>query len=830
MPVNVSPGSQSPNYDIRLSDDQLEIGLLLADRAQIDESPISSPMRPWSEGQDNWISGFGRVNMSDDKTGFFDSNQLWTMRDNKIFPMPKWYFSTNVQTADDALNTAGTRAWKKLIGSERYISNSFTASASYNAGKAYLWIRRRGTPRGNLTVELCQNNAGDPGTVSKTVTITTTNVTDTLMQLYEFDWTTTQALTSGTVYHVKVYGDSNDENDNCWEVLVRTNGSGAKRSSAGSVWTGETYTLLYRVATETSFSYRNRDIRWYPFMHYGVLYAVNNATLYINGDRGTATAGASTSLTDSGKSWATDVWANAWVKIVAGTGEGQNRQIVSNTGTVLTVAAWETNPDTTSVYIIYSTPRWQTVTVGGTAITKAFGRPVSASQVIYVPQGPGVNMLKITMSGSTYTGAANGTVKSNMLAIRTNQTAGLQVISSAKNASTYSVASANGGTLTFGTAKAVGSADTRINGLYVHNGVLYVFKEDDVFSCQSDIAVSIGANFADVPDDTNGIAAVTKDNNLYWTWGKSVTETSGINSRDMLNWKTGFSGLPANMRGDIVAMTVGVGWLFAAIDGGTTNYSSVIAWNGYGWHIIWKGWRTGFRVQNIAWQANEGTNPKLWIFGDEIVYIDFPAYTSNPLLDTSLSFMEEGALITPTIDASDKTSAKLLHELRVISDDLSTTGTVRIDYQVNEYVGTTTWTRVPGRFSQSPLSQIPIDRGDIYKFRLRFVLETNLITDPPILEAWDAQGWMVEPLKYQYSGTFKIGTFVNNKTGAPDNKPDAVLNWLIDNAKKMKRIRMRSLNSTMDDKVVVVSAPRIIRTDVNPQGYTAMITLFIREA
>lgn len=68
---------------------------------------------------------------------------------------------------------------------------------------------------------------------------------------------------------------------------------------------------------------------------------------------GTATAGASTTLTNSAKTWTTNQWTNYQVRITAGTGMGQTRTIASNTGTVLTVSvAWTTNPDATSQYAI----------------------------------------------------------------------------------------------------------------------------------------------------------------------------------------------------------------------------------------------------------------------------------------------------------------------------------------------------------------------------------------------------------------------------------------------------------------------------------------------
>lgn len=60
-----------------------------------------------------------------------------------------------------------------------------------------------------------------------------------------------------------------------------------------------------------------------------------------------------TTLTAAGTAYTTNKWANSQVRITAGLGAGQVRTISSNTGTVLTVsAAWTTNPDATSFFVI----------------------------------------------------------------------------------------------------------------------------------------------------------------------------------------------------------------------------------------------------------------------------------------------------------------------------------------------------------------------------------------------------------------------------------------------------------------------------------------------
>jgi hypothetical protein len=68
---------------------------------------------------------------------------------------------------------------------------------------------------------------------------------------------------------------------------------------------------------------------------------------------GTATGGAASSLTDSGKSWATNQWSGRVVKVTGFTGQGAAAAIVqSNTPTVLTTSAWATQPAAGSSYVI----------------------------------------------------------------------------------------------------------------------------------------------------------------------------------------------------------------------------------------------------------------------------------------------------------------------------------------------------------------------------------------------------------------------------------------------------------------------------------------------
>lgn len=85
-------------------------------------------------------------------------------------------------------------------------------------------------------------------------------------------------------------------------------------------------------------------------------------------DAGKATAATFTTLSDSGRSWTVNQWTNFAVRILAGTGAGQVRTILSNTSTVLTLASpWNITPDTTSVYTIQGNSETMYIGWGGSA-------------------------------------------------------------------------------------------------------------------------------------------------------------------------------------------------------------------------------------------------------------------------------------------------------------------------------------------------------------------------------------------------------------------------------------------------------------------------------
>ena len=66
---------------------------------------------------------------------------------------------------------------------------------------------------------------------------------------------------------------------------------------------------------------------------------------------GTATSGATNTVTDTTKSWTVDAYKNQYIFIISGTGKGEFLKILDNTATAIrTISNWAVTPDNTSVY------------------------------------------------------------------------------------------------------------------------------------------------------------------------------------------------------------------------------------------------------------------------------------------------------------------------------------------------------------------------------------------------------------------------------------------------------------------------------------------------
>lgn len=842
--VRVDPKRPNSTHDIRLSDGVESWGITLADGIRSFQEVPSSPstMAITSGGQRygdyepgfshldqrDWRAGRGYEFLVDEKSGFFDSQNLWTLDSGKMYNAPQWKIARGLRSADRHL--PGSVTWKKLIGSEAYIATSFAASASYSADKAYLWVRRRGSP-GTLTVTLRSDNSGSPGTVLQTVTKTIADITDTVSLFEVFNWSGTESLTSTTTYWICV--SSSGTSSSHWQVGVDIATSSAKSSADGSTWATASYKLYFRVVDA------DIDRRFWLFRMESAWYAVDSRAdgtashLYINGARGTATTGAASSITDTNASFGTDSrYIGARVAIIEGTGAGQDRQIGSHTGTVITVTSnWSVTPDNTSRYVVYDTGYWNEISTTG--LGKVVSRPAVCGKIAYFPQGESVNIRRMRNNATSHDFADDSTNKASFIYLFYSTADKAAQVWRANNASTgvsvsRSVTKVWGIALAFGTAIQVGSTDYLITNLFDHNNQLHIFKEDSIWLEGSDTVVRMNIAMGSAPSSYNGQAVVTKDLQLYFSFLHSCEYCFNGNIGDF--GPDTDSGIPASRKGPIACFDANITWTWAAIDA-VSGTSSVMIFNGIGWHEIFRAPQPGMRIREVKYQSVENGKPKLWIdCGGDLYYQDYPAMTSQPLRDTAHQYQHEGVFVSSTIDAGLIDLPKFYKELTLTTEKLTTGMEIGIDIQFDEDINTDNWTPIQSVVS-SQKGVSAINYGNKYKLRYRMRINTNNVLISPVVVCPIIKCFARTPVKRQWNVRADVNDLAQVQ-GRPDKDADQFYKWLWDISQSTKGVLMNTRLESVNNLYVVIEPPTITRTWLNTLNskWGSYILFTIREA
>ncbi len=411
-----SPTATNPTHHISLTDGSATLGFILRSGTRVDPRAINR--RPRQQGQyspftqSDWGGGRGIKDAQSDRSRYADGKRAITRHPGTVMIGGQETYTTGYRQTDGYMPSQSSGVtWRTLTGTSRYIALNFSASASTNREKVYLWVRRRGTPTSTLTVELCANNAGTPGTVLKTATATTTNITDTVSVLYEFTFPSVQAVTSGTPYWLKVYASAADSATNYWQVgTTAADTVNLTKDSADNVtYNACSYDLYFRLVDDTD------QLGGLFFAYKGQTYFVTRPSgstapkLFINGDRGVATGTHSTTtLQDTTKAWAVNSLASYIVLIVSGTNSEWSapyRTIVSNTSDTITFSPAfpkaSVSADTT--YIITNSNTWTEITGHGLTVL-----PTSvcvAGDIVYFAQGDTTKMRRMReyVNGSTWT-------------------------------------------------------------------------------------------------------------------------------------------------------------------------------------------------------------------------------------------------------------------------------------------------------------------------------------------------------------------------------------------------------------------------------------------
>ena len=115
---------------------------------------------------------------------------------------------------------------------------------------------------------------------------------------------------------------------------------------------------------------------------------------------------------------------------------------------------------------------------------------------------------------------------------------------------------------------------------------------------------------------------------------------------------------------------------FFAIDAGASGTSSVLSFDGVGWHEILRSREAGARVRFVRVQPCQETRNRLWIqMGGDLVYQEMPLKKSSPTLDSGARYMWEAVVESGAIDMGTASSMqKLIKNLTATIKNLNANG------------------------------------------------------------------------------------------------------------------------------------------------------------
>lgn len=847
--VNVT-GTKSPTHHLSLTDSSTTLGFILPDGARsIQEIPYRPSTLKTAAGgtrysdfelpyafiqQNDWSGGRGQEDYSQDPSKFYDSGNLWSLSENMLVPAPQWrigtgLYSTNSDLPGEASSAAANMAWQALSGTTKYLARSISAvPASFLL--CWIWVRRVGTPTGALTFEFCSDNAGNPGTVTNTASITTSTITDNLSVLYPFGDFSTDTITAATTYWLKIYDAGTPDADNYWQVGVGGSGGTLKQSSGGSSWSTASLTFWYHNWPTIVIS------RKHFFEYDGALYLATEpfnggaGQIFINGDRGAADSNTGTplKLNDATKSWTTNEWAGNVVMITGGPARGEFSLIVSNTSTQLTVYwPFETTHTTSTNYVILGSKKWTEQT--STGITKPITSVAISNACYYTAQGNAQAMYKHREYNNAGTWTVehdeDGANKADFLVAGRDPTAGM-VMWRGLNSDSNSLVSisrapliayAAATALAFGTAIPIGSSSETINGMAFYNGQLMVGKSDSLWAVNNDIPEPLGVALNTFRSPFNNVAMAADNLYFYFNWAWSLERLYGSTMDDIGPWRD--AGMPSGRQGAMSAILPTPWGMLCALDGFGYNYSSVLLYRN-GWHEIYRGASAGSsyspRINALAWQSVIAGPNRLWI-GDsyDLFYMDFPAHSLNPTKDSAMRFQHEAYVVSSWMDADFADLSKYVKELTLRADNLGASQTVVVGYQTNASTDASSWTETTA--ATSPSTDVSINTGAIKRVRYRLRLLTAAAATPAIVKATVMKLIARGPMKYRWIVKVRLKDNATTLSGVRDHDPDTVLSQLKTWASATTPLTLRAIDalSAMDNQAVFIEPPSTAREYLN---------------
>ncbi len=772
---------KNPHYLITLSDGVEEWGLRIDGGvrgiSEISQTPstmlVNSAGKKWGDGdptfshmeQSDWSGGRAQDDF-EDTSKYYSGKDAWTVNSGYLISGLQWKMP-GMDHRDYMKHLPGNMTWKALRGDTLYISSTVTAAANHNSDKAYLWLKRVGNP-GTLTVYLYSDSAGEPDSALKTVTKTVSDVTDIVSVFQVFDWATTQAVTSGTSYHIIAKGASTDDKENHWAVGVDTSGTDSFYSSDGSTWTAASWTMYYYLTDADSTQ------RWHWFMLNDTeLYAVNEPS------------------TGDSALYKWDESNKEWDAVTLDTGDALSGIVksVCVSNDIAHMARGTGGSDET-----IWTFRYESASYDGqddaTAANKAdhlwaFNDPVDGPQIWRAE------------NDNFYAS------RSDVKAFNTDLVFGEDI-----------------------------ELPEEILGMVDYNDQMWIRTDRNLYSIKNDRPAKLNTGISAIPDTRTYCPITAVDLFLYFGWSFSMERFYGGTLDDVGPWRDaglpdGRQGKVSFIVRYLGYIFVGID----GGTGATSSVLIYDGLNWHEFFTAWESGQR-IQNGYIQPQNGTTSPARLWVnIGTDMVYFDLPDDALNPIRDSGVNYIHETVIESSTHDLSAKTLHKMFSELDFVTRNLSTSRYIGVDYQVDDDVGGTDWIHKTDIYS-SPFASVTLGLGDKHLFRYRLRINTNSATEPIRVRAVVLKGFARTPVKRQWNLRVKVNSIQRTRKGARADDPRDFYRWYMDAAENARLITMNAADSLMDEVPVIAEPMSFARNFMNTlqDWIGGIISVTLREA
>lgn len=831
-------------------------------------------------GQNDWSGGRGLSEFEADSTRYNDGSRMDTTTANVMMMGPQECWSSGYrnleQVAPYRYDFAGTKndtpvywSWQGLYDTHRYHAARFQASANETITTLAVWARPYGQPGGSLTIGICADNAGsiNYSSIVASATVSSSAPGAALADEYKtsmFEVTVSASLTSGTYYWIFVKGENVGSDApsaaHHWKVMLQTTAAASGYYSANSsTWVAVNQRPLFR-ATVVEKPFKAHFFNYKRGLHAALAFDDGSQTkVYCNGYQGSVTQVG----TDSGYAFiqsnnigspADNSLIGHVVELTYGTGANAERPwrvVVSNVSaagyTMIRVdTPFDVTPAAGTEFYVYGSDVWTEVTATSGSSHVPAGRVtdvLSVNNVTYLAMGDNELIKRMRRynggSGEFSTWATewdSEQVNATFLEATQGYTSGSAVTTiwatqRGNPPYVYYGDSVWGLTTSASIADVnLGLAEQPVAGDYAEHAtgtfsygepaVYWQFKEGSVYYWSSSHFEKLAIEeMKNVASERNGQTALAHGVYMYFPVGRSLLRyyRSNLDSvgpdRD--------EGLPADRRGYISSLCGYPGKIFAAVDAGPNGYSTILVYNLYGWHEIYRAPIKGRRIRSLFLQTTPGSMiDRLWFsMGSDMLWLPVDPNPREAIADENgkgfgYHFCPEGYIDTCWYSLSLANVEKYWQSVAMMfkSEYTTTAMTVDVYYRLDSVYAT--WTYA-GQFSGSNIAYQKLELGshdvDGMRIQFRFVFRTLSNQTTPLVSGTVLDAITRVPNKDAYSMTFRAADYDTDLLGSPEMTSGSSPIFAADKIAQLEEwaagavpIYMESMSTPFDGKWVML--------------------------